>query len=391
MAKLIHLIISTLAVLGASAAPSPRDSQVDCTGVKAISPKCTAKIELNHRREIFYVGGQRQASALGNIIVGQLYVEKLTPNCGIIQPKPLVFFHGGGGFTGGTWLNTPDNRRGFASYFLEKGYLVYLVDQSGLGRSSSNDLVTFPLAAGSGPDLVEAGFTAVEDYNAYPQAALHTQWPGTGSSGDPAFEQFAAAIIPATSNRTAMELNMRVAGCELLSLIGPSYLIQHSYGGHWGILLSNDCPKSVAGSINLESSTIPFFFYGYGLGGTVQRPWGLTETEIDYVPAISNASQLVQESVGVETLEHRNCYMQKEPARKLPKIASVPYVMITTEASVHATYDHCIVNYMKQIGGNPDWIKLADLGIKGNGHFMYIEKNNDKIADVVHKWIASKK
>jgi len=74
-------------------------------------------------------------------------------------------------------------------------------------------------------------------------------------------------------------------------------------------------------------------------------------------------------------------------ARRSPRascqIASVPYVMITGEASVRITYDHCIVDYMKQVGGDPEYIKLGDIGIKGNGHFMHLEKNSSEIADVI--------
>lgn len=82
--------------------------------------------------------------------------------------------------------------------------------------------------------------------------------------------------------------------------------------------------------------------------------------------------------------------MQEEPARKLPNIAKVPYLMLTSEASVHVTYDHCLINYLKQVGANPEWIKLADIGIKGNGHFMHLEKNNDEIAAVVLHWMREK-
>ncbi|KXJ91669.1 Alpha/Beta hydrolase protein [Microdochium bolleyi] len=371
--------------------PPPSSGGRDCSGVKAIHPAC-GQIEPPFRRDFFYVGGSLIPGVFGNITVGQLHVEKLTPVNGARQPRPLVFFHGGGGFTGATWLNTPDNRRGFAAWFLQQGYQVYLVDQPGLGRSSSNDLPNNPLTAGSGPELVEAGFTAIEDLAAYPQAKLHTQWPGTGRKGDPAFEQFSRAIIPSSSNRTATEEVMRTAGCELLSLIGPSYLIQHSYGGHWGILLSNDCGHNVAGSVNLESSTIPFFWYGQGLGGTKQRAWGMTETKVDYVPAVSSPSELQVVSVGEESLARRNCYLQQEPgARKLPKVAKIPYLLLTTEASVHITFAHCLDAFMRQIGAKPDWIKLADIGIKGNGHFMYLEKNSDKIAGVVHKWIQGRR
>lgn len=43
--------------------------------------------------------------------------------------------------------------------------------------------------------------------------------------------------------------------------------------------------------------------------------------------------------------------------------------------------------YLEQIGGKPDWIKLGDIGIYGNGHFAHLELNNMEIAAVVHDWI----
>ena len=33
------------------------------------------------------------------------------------------------------------------------------------------------------------------------------------------------------------------------------------------------------------------------------------------------------------------------------------------------------------------WIKLADIGIHGNGHMMMLEKNNMEIAAVMSRWI----
>ena len=59
--------------------------------------------------------------------------------------------------------------------------------------------------------------------------------------------------------------------------------------------------------------------------------------------------------------------------------------MITGEASPHITYDHCFVEYFKQMGiTNYQWIKLADIGIKGNAHFMFLEKNNQEIAAAIN-------
>src|SRR5260370_1300836 len=59
------------------------------------------------------------------------------------------------------------------------------------------------------------------------------------------------------------------------------------------------------------------------------------------------------------------CWKQAEPARQLPNLQRMPIMVMTSEASYHAPYDHCTVKYLHQAGMKPTWIKLADLGIKG--------------------------
>ncbi|KXH67366.1 hypothetical protein CSAL01_04571 [Colletotrichum salicis] len=384
---MVRFVAFSALALAASTVTATSSADSSCIGVNAVSSTCRPS-ETLHSREFFYVGGQSAPDPTGNITIGQLYVEKLTPIL-TLRSTPLVFIHGGG-IPGTTWLNTPDNRPGWATYFLKQGYQVYLVDANSIGRSTANNAANFTMAVGMSAEFVEMGFTGVKNYNTYPQSQLHTQWPGTGMRGDPYFDQFQQSFIPYTTSQVSQELAMRAAGCELLSLIGAqSYLVSHSLGSKFAVGISNDCPQHLAGSINVEPSTIPFRAYGYGLTSSAANPWGLTNTPVDYEPAVSSAAELnaTVESLGEPSLAHRNCYLQKIPVRKLPKIASVPYLALTGEASVHITYDHCIIDYLKQVGGQPEWIKLSEIGIKGNGHFMHLEKNNLDIAPVVHKWI----
>ncbi|KAG9745114.1 alpha/beta-hydrolase, partial [Aureobasidium melanogenum] len=222
----------------------------DCIGINAIAPGCASR-EALHTRDFFYIGGRYVAGAAGNLTYDQLYVEKLTPVTGVKQSKPIVLFHGGG-TSGVTWLNTPDNRKGFASHFLDYGYQVYIVDQTSVGRGSAEDLNDYVMRIGSTAEITEKGFTAPELTDAYPQSQQHTQWPGSGLKGDPIFDAFESTFIPLTSNLTVQELSMRSSGCQLLSLIGPSFLISHSIGALHPLLLSNDCPSLVAGNVNLE-------------------------------------------------------------------------------------------------------------------------------------------
>ncbi|KAH7113253.1 Alpha/Beta hydrolase protein [Dendryphion nanum] len=373
MKFIVHwLIFATFC--GANGNPS------DCGGVKAVSPRCSSN-ETPYRRDFFYVGGRYIQTAFGNVTVNQIYVEKLSPLGGNSKANPLVFFHGGA-TSAVSWLNTPDNRKGWATYFVEKGYHVYLVDAYSGARSAANDFEQYTFLSGQPAELIQMGFTAPSD--------KHTQFPGSGiDNGDPAFDAFKKAMIPWTTNFVSQELAMRASGCELLRLLGtPAFLISHSLGSFYPILLSNDCPQLIKGSVNLEAATTPFWRYNVGsLGGVSQSPYGLVFSPLSYEPPISNASDLIVQSIGNDTLERRNCYQQVEPARKLRNVSSVPYLGLTSEGSTHITFGHCIINYLKQVGGKPEYVKLAEIGIKGNGHFMHLELNNLKIAKLVEDWI----
>ena len=55
-------------------------------------------------------------------------------------------------------------------------------------------------------------------------------------------------------------------------------------------------------------------------------------------------------------------------------------LIVVSEASYHASYDHCTANYLTQAGVRNTMIRLGDVGIHGNGHMMMLEKNSDDIA-----------
>jgi pimeloyl-ACP methyl ester carboxylesterase len=372
---------------------------VDCTGIKAVSPQCKTS-QSSHYRDFFYVGGgyAPAGNTTSSIFSDQMYVEKLTPAKGVSKKHPLVFISAGVP-SGVVWLNTPDNRKGWASYFLDAGYQVYILDITANGRSGQNDVAKYPLRFGSTDTIHENGFTHPEGINPYPQSQGHTQWPGSGTRGDPIFDAFFAATVPLTSNSTAQELSMRADGCTLLSLIGPSYTICHSAGCTYTALMSDQCPDLLVANLNLEPGNIPFqSLVGNAtvpaVGRTRSRPWGLTNTKITYNPPVTNAStDLKVVEVGVDTPALRSCFLQSNAStiRTLPQIAKVPYVMFTAANSPHITYDHCFVSYLAQ-AGVPDvtWIKFGDLGIQGNGHFFYIELNNLQLAAVVEKEIQKR-
>lgn len=120
-----------------------------------------------------------------------MYVEKLEPQV-VLHKYPIVFITGGfqtatvranlstckaaADFHIQNWLNTPDDRTGWASYFLSQGYIVYLADHVKRGRSpwivADSALLN---TTATGLTFVQDYFIAGERTKLWPQAVLHTQ------------------------------------------------------------------------------------------------------------------------------------------------------------------------------------------------------------------------
>jgi hypothetical protein len=62
-------------------------------------------------------------------------------------------------------------------------------------------------------------------------------------------------------------------------------------------------------------------------------------------------------------------------------------LIVVSEASYHASYDHCTANWLTQAGVRNTMIRLGGIGVRGNGHMMMLEKNSDDIAGVMRGWL----
>ena len=282
------------------------------------------------------------------------------------------------------WLNKPDGGRGWASYFVSEGYEVYLVDQTFRGRSN---YPSFEGAQSNYSSLaVQQRFTAIERYNIWEQAKLHTQWPGTGVQGDDIFDAFYASNVIFISNATAQQVTMQDAGATLLDVIGkPSVLIPHSQGGLMGWTIGDARPDLTKAIFSMEPSGPPFFDAIFSNGAS--RRYGLTDMPLTYSPAVTNAtSDLVRAKIpATNSGQISNCTIQATdpPPRQLVNLAKIPITVLTSEASYHVPYDWCTVEYLKQAGVNVTHLSLPDVGVNGNGHFVYLEKNSDDVAGVL--------
>ncbi|KAF8470840.1 Alpha/Beta hydrolase protein [Kalaharituber pfeilii] len=340
-----------------------------------------------HYRDYFYVGGRYvDDGAGGHVFQDQMYVEHLVPQSQVKGKHPLVMIHGKA-MTGTNFLQTPDGRKGWASYFLEQGYELYIIDQPSRGRSAWNprDQTMSTYSA----ELLSQRFTAIKQYNLWPQSQKHTQWPGAGIMGDPIYDKFYASTVQFHSNDTEAQLKMKAAGTALLDKIGKAILVTHSQGGLYGWALADARPNLVKAIIALEP-TGPSFREAV-FQTRAARPWGLTDIPLTFEENITSASQLVTKEFTFQIPDLTSCLLQKEPAKKLKNLKKTPILIVTSEAGYHAVYDHCSYEFLKQAGcSKAEFMRLEEVGIRGNSHMFFMERNNLQIAAKLDQWIKEK-
>jgi pimeloyl-ACP methyl ester carboxylesterase len=342
------------------------------------------------RQGYVFAGGKY--TTVGGVpgMTGQLYAEFQVP-AKQSHPYPIVMVHGlfqsGTNFTG-----TPDGREGWAQFFLRQGYTVYVVDQPGRGRAA--------YAAGSYGEARQPNLEIVQSRflgrTLWPQARLHSQWPGAREPGDAVFDQFYASQLPSIDNQALQQELNRDALAALLDKIGPGIVLTHSQSGAFGWLVADARPNLVKGIVAVEPNGPPVYDVQnvsapewFRDAPMPARPWGIAAIPLSYSPAAKAATDLaIVRQEKPDAAELSRCWMQQSPARVLSNLQRVPVVIVTGEASYHAPYDHCTAKFLEQAGVHATAIKLGDAGVHGNGHMMMLEKNNLDIAAVIARWLG---
>lgn len=332
----------------------------------------------------FFVGLRHSTHPYGTAVSG-MHVEYQVP-VEVRHPYPLVLVHGGGG-QALDYLGTPDGRPGWATLFLRHGHAVYVVDRPGMGRSPYHPDVIGPASPPATYDGMVASFAApARSARPYPQAHLHTQWPGTGVRGDPALDQFLAGQEPFVGDLASAQEAMRDAAADLLDRIGPAVLLTHSMSGPFGWLAADARPGLVKAVVAVEPVG-PAFADLPGLGSL---SWGLTAIPMTFDPPATDPAELQRIPRRASASDRADAFVQADPPRQLPNLRGIPVTVVTAEASPHAQFDDAVVAFLRQAGVNAEHLELAALGIRGNGHLMMLERNNAEIAQAINGWLTTK-
>jgi pimeloyl-ACP methyl ester carboxylesterase len=176
--------------------------------------------------------------------------------------------------------------------------------QTGRGRS----VYTTELYGPARPPFDVEGrirnWSAQQEFKLFPNAQLHTQWPGSGKPGDPFFDQFYASQVQLMVDAIKTQEYAQKAVSALLDKIGPAILLTHSQSGTFGFLIADKRPDLVKGVITVEGGGTPRGFTAVGPPKWYETPASAVtwdRLDPDHVFAGSDGSSPVELRSGTGT------------------------------------------------------------------------------------------
>ena len=274
---------------------------------------------------------------------------------------PLVFLHGAGQ-SAKTWETTPDGREGFATLFLRRGFSTYLIDQPRRGRA--------------GRSTVDEVIQATPDDQCWFENFRMGVWPafyeGSQFPQSPeALDQFFRQITPNTGAYDEQLIATDLAA--LMDKIGGGILVTHSQGGGpgWHTAIKSDKVLAIV---------------SYEPGSGFVFPEGETPEPMS---TISPFGALTATAIPLADFE------------KLTRIPIIIYYgdYIPTKPSTNWAMDSWRVRLqmarrfaacINRHGGDATVVHLPEQGITGNSHFLFAERNNVQLADLLAAWFKEK-
>jgi pimeloyl-ACP methyl ester carboxylesterase len=314
-------------------------------------------------QNFFWVGAEHKKMPYGTILAGQMYVQYLIP-AQVRHPYPVVLVHGG---TGQMlhYMGEGDGHAGWAHYYAQAGYRVYLVDRPGHGRAPYHPDALGPIGSQPTYDVI------------VPDLLRSHRWAGSGQIGDPSVDQLVASQNAAPQDNVMAHRLWASGGAQLLDKIGPAIVQVHSAGGPFGWLVANERPHLVKAIVNVEGGGAPF---------SPQTPWGLTDIPLVFDPPVSDASQLETRDVPAGPGLPAYKLQADNSVHKLKNLEGIPIAFVTSESSGHLQGPE-VVAFLKQAGCKADDLQLKNLGVSGNGHFMMLETNRKQVFGLIQNWI----
>jgi len=286
----------------------------------------------------------------------KMYYEKITP----VTKKhreSIILIHGGA-HTGSCYKSTPDGRDGWAYYFVEKGFEVFVPDWPGSGRSGYIPLEKI------NSDLVITGLSKlIEKIDGKVILVTHSM---SGAYGWKLIELFGEKIVKVIG----------VAPAPMGNIQKISELVNETDQG-WTI-------NFLGREFNL-SAVKPFVcdenFINKKLIGEKSKFFPRKHIKNYY-----SSLQTIAPNLLYQRFNTKGSQLKIEDLSKLNKTKIL--VITGTEDLDHPKeLDEQIVTFFKENNVKADFVYLGDKSISGNGHMCMLEKNSHQIVDLMHDWI----
>ncbi len=332
-------MIALLAGLAATPALAQENAPLELRGMGSFHlGGRIAEVSGKPAREVPLGQGQTQkVDPNGQFLVEQMYVQYFLPKTRRGK-LPLLMWHGGG-LTGVTYESTPDGREGWLNMFLRKGWDVYVSDAVERGRSGWAQPEIFrgePVFTTHGFAWEAYRIGAAGSWNADP--AKRRPFEGSQFPVE-AYDNLARQIVP---RWVTTDDAIDAAYLQLVDRVCPCALLVHSQSGAIGYRIAQARPDKIRAFVDIEGTL-------RGEPASVER--------VKTVPILALYGDYVDTSEMFSTQRKYN----------LERAALA-----------------------KARGGSIEVVNLPDIGIRGNTHFMMMERNNAQIADAIDKWLASK-
>ena len=310
----------------------------------------------------FMIGGSVLTAENGDTFHGDhAYVQYQIPK----KPRklPLVMWHGGGQFSK-TYESTPDGREGYQSIFLRRDFSTYIFDQPRRGRAGRSTVGTTinvtPNKSGSW-NLFRLGTWVPPGA---PTFFPNVQFPRDADSVDQYFRQQTPSTGPGGQ---AIVVD---AIAKLFDKIGPAVLISHSASGQtsWPTAIASPNVKAI---ICYETS-----FYVFP-EGEVPPPVPTAFFAVTGAP-VPLADFLKLTKIPIQLVFGDN--IPTTPSTIPGSICGAAPIIMAQK----------FVDAINRHGGDAQLLHLPTIGVRGNTHFAFSDLNNQKIADLLSKFLKSK-
>ena len=251
---------------------------------------------------------------------------------------PLLFWHGGG-MSGVAWETTPDGREGWQQWFLRRGWSVYVSDAVERGRAG---WAMYPDITQGEPIFLTMA-DPWERFRIGPGPGSfrsRSVIPGSQFPAE-AYDQFAAQLVPRWTTTDAAQT---AAYQALLARTGPAVVVAHAQGALFAFRAAQANPGSVRALVLIEPSA-----FGEASPAALVR--------LRDVPILAVYGDFIEPDGRWTAIRQRG----------LDFYAAA-----------------------RSAGAQVDVLDLPAQGIRGNGHLMMMERNNQVVAARIQEWLAAR-